>query len=179
MAACFAVGATLAAKCLNQSIIPKVLWIMLQIQSLPRCLQKVRHQAYPHQALHAPDQRQGRTLHPDNVARMGLRNRIPELTPAKSRLAEMAAPLQLASTPCQSQSTNPNQPTRPGSGQPLEASQLALNAGRRLRAPVRDRYRAPSWHGRRRRRYVTRPAATPCGDPRRWKPGCTNRSVRG
>ena len=51
------------------------------------------------QTLHASDQRQGRTLHPDNVARMGLRNRIPQLRPAKSRSAEMAAPLQTGIDP--------------------------------------------------------------------------------
>ena len=45
-------------------------------------LQATRPQAHPHQALHAQDQRQGRALHPDRAARMGLRSRLPQLRPA-------------------------------------------------------------------------------------------------
>ena len=36
---------------------------------LSRCLQRARPQAYPHQALHAQNQRQGRALHPDRTQR--------------------------------------------------------------------------------------------------------------
>ncbi len=41
-----------------------------------RRLQRARPQAHPHQALHPQDQRQGRALHPDRAARMGLRARL-------------------------------------------------------------------------------------------------------
>ena len=40
---------------------------------------RARPQAHLHQALHAEDQRQGRALHPDRPARMGLRPGLPQL----------------------------------------------------------------------------------------------------
>ena len=53
---------------------------------LPRRLPRSRPQAHPHQALHAEDQRQGRTLHPDRPARVGLR---PGLSHSDRRAAEL------------------------------------------------------------------------------------------
>ena len=51
------------------------------------------HQAPPHQTLHAQNQRQGRTLHPDRPARMGLRKTLAgseqrDLTSALDRLLQ-------------------------------------------------------------------------------------------
>ena len=50
--------------------------LLLQILRLPQGLPRARPQAHPHQALHAQDQRQGRALHPDRLARMGLCPRL-------------------------------------------------------------------------------------------------------
>ena len=52
---------------------------------LPRRLPRSRPQAHPHQALHAQDQRQGRALHPDRAARMGLRSSLPDFRPPSRR----------------------------------------------------------------------------------------------
>ena len=49
-------------------------------------------------ALHATDQRQGRAIHPDQPARVGLRSGLSKLPTATSRTAALAAPLQLAQT---------------------------------------------------------------------------------
>ena len=53
--------------------------LMLSLQSLPRGLPRSRPQAHPDQALHPEDQRQGRALHPDRLARMGLCPSLSEL----------------------------------------------------------------------------------------------------
>ncbi len=53
---------------------------LLPLQGLPQSLQERRPEAHLHQALHATDQRQGRALHPDRLARMGLRPSLPKLT---------------------------------------------------------------------------------------------------
>ena len=49
---------------------------------------RARPQAHPHQALHAQDQRQGRALHPDRAARMGLRPSLPHLRPRAEQLPD-------------------------------------------------------------------------------------------
>ena len=103
-------------------------WIMLQIQGLPRCLPKAHHQAYPHQTLHAPDQRQGRTLHPDNVARMGLRKPNSTTQTSEKQICRNGSTATTGIDPMPASSTNTNQPTRPEPGQPVEASQLELAA---------------------------------------------------
>ena len=41
-----------------------------------KACKRLRSQAHPHETLHAQDQRQGRALHPDRPARMGLRNSL-------------------------------------------------------------------------------------------------------
>ena len=51
------------------------------------------------QALYAEDQWQGRALHPDRPARMGLRSRLYHLSINAPRAADLAASLQLASSP--------------------------------------------------------------------------------
>ena len=52
------------------------------LQRLRSSLHRPRRQTSLHPPLPAPDQRQGRALHPVGAARMGLRLRLPELTPA-------------------------------------------------------------------------------------------------
>ena len=76
-------------------------------------LRRARPEAHLHQALHAQDQRQGRALHPDRAARMGLRQGLSNLRPPRRRAARLAAPLQLASAPRRDKITDTNQPTRP------------------------------------------------------------------
>ena len=56
-----------------------------------------------HSALYAPHQRKGRTLHSNRPPRMGLRPRIPNLTPARRSPDALVASIQLAPTTCQSQ----------------------------------------------------------------------------
>jgi transposase len=70
--------------------------LLLQIHRLPQSLQAPRPQAHPHQALYPEDQRQGRALHPDQPARMGLCPRLQHLKRTSRRTAEMASQLQLA-----------------------------------------------------------------------------------
>ena len=60
-------------------------------------LQAAEPQAHPHQALHAEDQRQGRALHPDRPARMGLRQRLQHVPQRADATADLATSLQLAS----------------------------------------------------------------------------------
>src|SRR5688572_26919679 len=52
---------------------------------------------HPHQTLHAQYQRQGRALHPNRAARMGIRQDLYTLRRPHSRTALRAASLQLAS----------------------------------------------------------------------------------
>jgi transposase-like protein len=59
----------------------------------PGCLPRSRPQAYPHQTLHAKNQRQGRTLHPDRAARMGLYQGLYPFRRQNRRTARLAAPL--------------------------------------------------------------------------------------
>ena len=55
------------------------------------------------------DQRKGRALHTDRIARMGLRTRLPNIRPARRRYAKMPPSLQLAPTSCQLGIQNPHQ----------------------------------------------------------------------
>jgi hypothetical protein len=59
-----------------------------------------------------------------SIARMGLRSRLLHVRRTRRRTAEMAAPLQLASTSRRHRSQAANQQTRPNRGQPLEAPRL-------------------------------------------------------
>ena len=61
-------------------------------QSLPQA----RAQACQDTALHSEDQRQGRAFHPDRIARMGIRRRLPKLGQPRCRAASLAASIQLA-----------------------------------------------------------------------------------
>ena len=61
-----------------------------------RACKRLGLQPHPHQALHAQDQWQGRALHPDQPARMGLRASLQELPPAKGPATYLAASIQLA-----------------------------------------------------------------------------------
>src|SRR5208282_674384 len=97
---------------------------LLSIQSVREDLQDAWPQAYPHQTLHAQDQRQGRALHPDQPARMGLRPRLQHLRRARRRTAKMAPSLQLASASWQYRRQATHQPPRTDREQPVEAPQL-------------------------------------------------------
>ena len=101
---------------------------MLKKLRLPRSLQGPWHQTHPNQALHAQDQRQGRTLHPDQLARMGLRPRIPNLRAPKTVARSLAAQLQLASTTRQHTIHATHQSPQSNHEQPVEAPQLAAAA---------------------------------------------------
>ena len=61
-----------------------------------------------HQALHAQDQRQGRALHPDRLARMGLRQALRQLEPAHPGHRPLAAPLQPPPPPRRHQRCHPS-----------------------------------------------------------------------
>ena len=58
-------------------------------------LPRARHPPPPHPALPAPDQRQGRALHPDDAARVGLRSPLRELSGAIEPARRLARSLQL------------------------------------------------------------------------------------
>ena len=70
-------------------------WV-LPLPSLQRTLYAGRPPPSLHPPLHAPDQREGRTLHPDRTARVGLCPRLQHLRPAHRASRALAAPLQLA-----------------------------------------------------------------------------------
>jgi transposase-like protein len=63
----------------------------------PATVSRPRAAAHPHQTLYAQDQRQGRTLQPDQPARTGLCQSLRTLTTAQRSAAELAASVQLAS----------------------------------------------------------------------------------
>jgi hypothetical protein len=69
----------------------------------PAVRRRLPNSAHPpptHQTVPAPDQRKGRTLHPNRPARMGLRAQIRNLSTATRTPAAMDASVQLASTTC-------------------------------------------------------------------------------
>src|SRR5712664_2767373 len=53
--------------------------LLLSLPPLPHCLPPTRHPAPLYPSLHAAHQRQGRTLHPNRPARVGLRSPLPQL----------------------------------------------------------------------------------------------------
>ena len=59
-----------------------------------------------------------------SLARMGLRSGLPNLGPPRCRVADLAAPIQLAPAAQQSKIKSAHQPPRSYRGQPLEAPQL-------------------------------------------------------
>src|SRR5690606_34806981 len=81
-------------------------------------------QAHPDAALHAAHQRQGRTLHPDRPARMGLRDLLRDLGPAPGGAGRLAPPLQLASASHRCRWPGPDLKTGVQPKQPIEAPQL-------------------------------------------------------
>ena len=110
-------------------------WV-LPLPSLQRTLCAGRPPPSLHPPLHAPDQREGRTLHPDRTARVGLCPRRQHLRPAHRASRALAAPLQLAPATRQSQGQATHQPNRADRGQPVEVPQLA--AGFSPRRPPLD-----------------------------------------
>jgi transposase len=73
---------------------------LLRLQAVPRYQPKPATQTYPYANLHAPHQRQGRTLHPDSHPGMGLRTPLSKLRRTQQTPRTMDPPVQLASTTC-------------------------------------------------------------------------------
>jgi hypothetical protein len=71
------------------------------------------------------NQRKGRAVRPDQLARMGLRASLQHLRTTRPRAACLAPPLQLASPPWQYWLQAANQQDWTKRGQPLEAPHLA------------------------------------------------------
>src|SRR5581483_3235737 len=61
---------------------------------------KAAPQAHQDKALYAADQRQGRAIHPDRAARMGLRHSLRALRAEAPGAPALAPSLQLAQAPC-------------------------------------------------------------------------------
>jgi hypothetical protein len=99
-------------------------WIMLQILRLRARMPEVENQTYPHQAIYAKNQRQGRALHPNVAAGMGLCKGLPELKSARPEPAVLDPPIQLASPTRQPKINAAHQPPRSHRGQPIETPQL-------------------------------------------------------
>ena len=89
-------------------------WVLLQGQDLPRRLQGPETETHPHQALHAQNQRQGREIHPDRSARMGLCPRLHHGRAAKDAPTGTDAYAQLASPARQPKLKATNQSVNPG-----------------------------------------------------------------
>src|SRR5437899_8240654 len=70
--------------------------LLLQIEGLRQGLPRSRPQACQDKTLYAEDQWQGRALHPDGAARMGLRHCLPDIKSPRRRTAGLAAQVQLA-----------------------------------------------------------------------------------
>ena len=70
-------------------------WQLLKIQGLRPHLQAARPQAHQDQTLHATDQRQGPTLHPNRAQGMGLRHSLRALRATPPSLAALAPSLQI------------------------------------------------------------------------------------
>jgi transposase len=90
-----------------------------------KACKRLRPQAHPHQTIYPEDQRQGRTLHSDQLARVGLCPRLQHFKRASRRTAKMASPLQLAPASWQYRIDATHQQTRSNQEQPLEAPHLA------------------------------------------------------
>lgn len=101
--------------------------LLLAVIRLPRGLPGPRHQAHPHQALHAENKRQGRALHSDGGSGMGLCPSLPNIRSSGPRAAVLAASIQLASAPWWYRLSNADQQARFDQEQPLEAPQLVSN----------------------------------------------------
>ena len=69
----------------------------LPLPSLRQGIALAQNQAPAHQTLHAKNQRQGRALRPDLLARMGLRASLRHIRSPRRRTARLASSLQLAS----------------------------------------------------------------------------------
>ena len=94
----------------------------LQLRQEPLAARAARPSRHPpphHRALPAPHQRQGRTLPPDDGARMGLRARLPLTPRTQPGAATLARPLQPATAPQLARRPAPDQPRsqRPWVGQ--------------------------------------------------------------
>src|SRR4029453_14609865 len=107
-------------------------WLLLSLQGVSLRLPRSRSQAHQDQALYAQNERQGRALYPDRSARMGLRPGLPNLRPPRRRVADLAAPIQLAPAAQQSKIKSAHQPPRSYRGQPIEAPQLEVGRGQRI-----------------------------------------------
>jgi hypothetical protein len=68
--------------------------LLLSLPPVPRRLPSARHPAPLHPSLHAAHQRQGRTLHSNRPARVGLRSPLPQLGRTRSAAFALARALQ-------------------------------------------------------------------------------------
>jgi transposase len=96
-----------------------------------RALNRLRRAGHrPHQdpALHAQDERQGRALRADQPARVGLRQTLRQLSPARGRLAALPSSLQLAPATLRTQPPATHEP-HPGHEQPPGTRQLVQRPG--------------------------------------------------
>src|SRR5207302_10691248 len=69
--------------------------LLLSLPPLPHRLPPTRHPAPLHPPLHSTHQRQGRTLHPNRPARVGLRSPLPQLRRTRSAAFPLDRALQL------------------------------------------------------------------------------------
>ena len=97
---------------------------LLHSQGLPRRLRRSRREACANQALHAQNQRQGRALHPDGPARMGLCKSLSDVAVSRRRPTQMDPRLQLASPARRHPIRRAHQQTPSRLGQPVEAPHL-------------------------------------------------------
>ena len=95
------------------------------IQRVCSRLRSTRHQPQVHAALPPADQRQGRAIHPVSASRMGLRLDVSELGSSSQSSCQLAAPLQLPSTPQRHRRGAAHLQAQLFKGQPLDASHLA------------------------------------------------------
>ena len=82
----------------------------LGVQGLGRALRPARDPTPADPAVSAPHQRQSRTLHPDDAARVGLRCGLPELRPTPPGTGTMALALQQPTTPQRPRPQDTHQP---------------------------------------------------------------------
>ena len=111
----------------------------------------------------APDQRQGRALHPDAAPRVGLRPPVRQLVRPPGRAAGLVALLQLAPPPWRPSRTSAHQPSGPG-GQSREPSHLVrpLPIGENR---TETGLRVSQEHQEQERRVRKPPVRSKAGDP--------------
>ena len=92
-------------------------------ERLQGCVQRTEHPAHQDSAVHAQDQRQGRTLRADQPTRVGVCQALRNLSSARGGLAALPPSLQLASATLSTQPPATHEPY-PNHEQPLGTQQL-------------------------------------------------------